>query len=35
MMNTTIPGETKHVYKRWVKPENGLRIFHLPPTGSS
>jgi hypothetical protein len=24
MMNTTIPGETTHVYKRWVKPENGL-----------
>lgn len=23
-MNTTIPGETTHVYKRWVKPENGL-----------
>ena len=24
MMNTTIPGETTRVYKRWVKPENGL-----------
>jgi hypothetical protein len=24
MMNTTIQGKTTHVYKRWVKPENGL-----------
>ena len=40
MMNTTFPGETTHVYKRWVKPENGLNDHFGPkwwrrPIGNS
>ena len=40
MMNTTIPGETTRVYKRWVKPENGLNDHFGPkwwrrPIGNS